>query len=333
MIIPTFSLFQVLKHGNRLEILCIIGLLIQITEQSKLHVIMANTTEEVYTSLSSAGPIYIVIFVFVIVAHIVIIYAISKRNRLAQKRYYIVASISACDCCGCLFILIRYIRSNIYGYVLKDITFSVFTGVIAASLRASLLCTCLLTFDRYIAVSLALRYHEVITNARIFKAISSFFVLSLLLLLVPYFGELKYDGVGMVAMNSILNLIISIFILSMAIYTIKIRRKHIMNMRSRSLQFGVEAEKLNLLESLKGSIHDVMRLNVLTVIFIFLTVIFALLTLSFDEEIFIKLRNITISLYIVSNPIVYISVLSELRAEIKKLFCGNNRINIERGDP
>ena len=293
---------------------------------------MVNTTEVVDSSSRSTDIIFIVILIFVIVVLIVIIYAISTRNRLANNRYYIVASISTCDCCMCLFILIVCIRYKLYGYLVTDITFYVLSGVITASLRASLLCTCLLSFDRYIAVSRSLRYHQVITTARIFKAISSFLVFSLFILLVSHFGELKYDGVGMVAMNSILNLIISTFILSIAAYTIKIRKEHIIDMRSGSLQFGVEAEKLNILESLKGSIHDVMRLNILTVIFILLTVIFSILTVSFDEEIFIKMRNLAVSFYIVSNPMVYISVLSELRAEIKKMFCGNNRINIERRD-
>ena len=65
----------------------------------------------------------------------------------------------------------------------------------------------------------------------------------------------------MIAMNIIHNFVISKFILSIAGYTIKILKRHIVNMSrfnflastpncKLSLQFGVEAEKLNLLESL-----------------------------------------------------------------------------------
>ena len=295
---------------------------------------MVNTTEVVYTaSKKSTDTIFIVICLFVILVHIAIIYAISTRNRLAKNRYYIVASISTSDCCGCLFLLIWYIRSKVYGHFVTDITLHVLSGLITASLRVSLLCTCMLSFDRYIAVSRPLRYHHFITAARIFKAISSFFVLSLLLLLVSQLGIPKHNGIEIVAINVFSILVTSTFILSIAGYTIKMRKRHIANIRSRNLQFGTEAEKLNLLKSLKGSLHDVMRLNVLTVIFILLIGIFSLLTLSFDEEIFKRMRALAFSLYVLSNPIIYISVLSELRAEIKKMFCGNNRVNVELTDP
>ena len=68
--------------------LCIIGLFIHVTEESKFHVTMVNTTEVVDSSSRSTDTICIVIFVFILVVHTVIIYAISKRNRLAKKRYY-----------------------------------------------------------------------------------------------------------------------------------------------------------------------------------------------------------------------------------------------------
>ena len=294
---------------------------------------MVNTAKIIFTWNKSLDAIIIETLLFVIAVHIAIIYVISTRNRLAEIRSYIVSSISTCGCCTCLFILIWYIRSKVYGNFVEDITFYVIAGVIAASLRVSLLSTCMLSFDRYIAVSRPLRYHQIITTSRLFKAISSFLVLSLLLLLVCNFGEPNNNGIRIVAINIIHILVTSIFIIYIAGYTIKIRKEHIVNMRSRSLQFGVEAEKLNILQALKGSIYDVMRLNILTVIFILLIAIFSIITLSRDEEIFMKMRSLSMLLYIVSNPIIYISVLSELRAEIKKLFCGNNGVNIERGDP
>ena len=290
---------------------------------------MVNTTEGMNTvTKNSTDTIYIVIVLFVILVHIAILYAISTRNRLAQNRYYILASISTSDCCGCLFLLIWYVRSKVYGYFLTDITSHVLSEIIASLLRLSLLCTCLISFDRYIAVSRPLRYHQIMNTSIIIKAISSFLVFSLFLFIASHLGEPKHNGIGIIAMNIIHNLLISIFILCIACYTIKIRKEHIANMRSRSLQFGAEAERLNLLESVKGSIYDVMRLNISTVIFILLIAIFSIHTLSLHEEI-----HFSMSLYIVSNPVTYISVLSELRAEMKMMFCGNIRVNIERTAP
>ena len=286
---------------------------------------MVNTIEVSYQAgVVHTATLFIVIFSFVIVVHTAIIYVIIRRNRLTKKRYYIVASISTCHCCQCLFILIWCIHSKGYGYFVKDITSSVLEGVITASFRVSLFCTCLLNFDRYIAVSSALRYQEIITKKRIFKAIFSYLVLSLFLLLVLQFGIPKHNGIGIVVINVFHMLVTSIFILYIAAYSITIRKRHIASIRSTRLQFEIEAEKLNLLKSIKGSVHDVMRLNILTVIFILLIAIFSLLALSLDEEILIRMKGLSLLLYIVSNPIIYISVLSELRGEIKKIFFVEN---------
>ena len=51
-----------------------------------------------------------VICLFAMLAHIAILSTIYKRNNLASKRYRIVANISACDCCYCLFALIMIVR-------------------------------------------------------------------------------------------------------------------------------------------------------------------------------------------------------------------------------
>ena len=50
-------------------------------------------------------------------------------------------------------------------------------------------------------------------------------------------------------------------------------------------QFGVDSEKLNLLQSLKASsLHDVMKLNILTVFVIVLLGLFSVLTGLVNEE-------------------------------------------------
>ena len=280
-----------------------------------------------------------VIFSFTMVAHIAIISTIFKRNKLASKRYLIVANISASDCCYCLFALIMVVRSSVDGYIIRDMTYHVLSGLILTSFRVSLLCTCLLSFDRYIAVSRALRYNQMITTTRIFKCVSSFWVLSLLIVLASQFEKPKHIltltySIGSVVLNVIHILVSSIFIISVAGYAITIRKKHITDIKSRRSRFGVEAEKLNLLQSLKCSIHDVMKLNIFTVIVILLIAISSFLLLSVRVVSFLRLRNLAFSIYVVSNPVIYISVLSELRSEIKYFLCRTGRVsNDERIDP
>ena len=294
---------------------------------------MDNETEVSYPADAvPTATVYIVILLFVIVVHIAIIYVILKRTCLAKKRLYIVASISTFDCFGSLFILIWYIQTKGQGYFDKDISSYVLPGVITSLFRVSLFCTCLLSLDRFIAVSRPLRYPQIVTTERIFKAIFSYLALSLFLLLISQFIP-EHNAIGILGITIFHILVTSMFILFLAGYTIKIRKRHIASLRARRLQSGVQAEKLSLLKAVKGSLHDVMLLNILTVIFIILIGIFSLLTLLLDEEMFIRMRALTFSLYVVSNPIIYISVLRELRVEIKKIFCRNNRVNVGRTDP
>ena len=300
---------------------------------------MVNTTEVVYTARKSFITIYMVIFSFTMVAHIAIISTIFNRNKLSSKRYLIVANISASDCCYCLFALIMLVRSIVDGYVIRDVTYHVLMGFIITSFRVSLLCTCLLTFDRYIAVSQALRYNQIVTTTRIFKCVSSFWVLSLLIVLASHFEKPRHIltltySIGSVTLNVIHILVSSIFILSVAGYAITIRKKHITDIKSLRSRFGAEAEKLNLLQSLKRSIHDVMKLNIFTVIVILLIAISSFLLLSVEVVSFLRMRNLAFLIYVVSNPVIYISAIRELRSEMKCFLCGTGRVsNDDRRDP
>ena len=153
---------------------------------------MANATFSGYIPTNKGTCVIVIMtIIFVIFAHITIITAIIKRNALAEQRYYIVANISASDCCCCLVALIFFIRNRIDGHYSADISNLLLSKVVTASFRVSLLCTCLLSFDRYIAISRALRYQQIITTERILKGISCFWVLSLLLILVSYLKKGK----------------------------------------------------------------------------------------------------------------------------------------------
>ena len=91
---------------------------------------MVNTTEEWFIQQEKRMiTIYMVILSFAMIAHILIIFTIYKRNKLARKRYRIVANISASDCCYCLFTLIVVIRSKVDGYIVIDMTYHVLIGL------------------------------------------------------------------------------------------------------------------------------------------------------------------------------------------------------------
>ena len=145
-------------------------------------------------------------------------------------------------------ILICCIRFIIDGYFIADTANYLLIRLAIAAFRVSLFCTCLLSFDRYIAVSCALRYHQIVTRERLSKGISCFWVLSLLLIPVSFVLKERSkvisffkDGIGIAALNITLIFVTSIIILFVAAYSIIIRKKHIAIIKSRTAQSGVDA--------------------------------------------------------------------------------------------
>ena len=103
--------------------------------------------------------IYLVLLLPTIALHSIIITLITKNNLLSTKRYYIIASISLSDSCYCIFSLPMVIRVLSVGYMHNDVIQEILSTLVFGSFLTSLMCTCLLTIDRYVAVAYPLRYN------------------------------------------------------------------------------------------------------------------------------------------------------------------------------
>ena len=114
------------------------------------------------------------------------------------------------------------------------------------------------------------------------------------------------------------------FLLACALYIKRIRNRHENVITKRRRYFGVEEEKLHILQRLRKSVVGMWRLNMTTALTVFFVSLFSAMwkygALKGNPVVF-QLRNIAYLFYLTSNPILYVLVSCDLRKEYRKLFC------------
>ena len=227
------------------------------------------------SQINRSPTVFLMLVVPTVTLHLTIITLILKKNRLRRENHlFIIANIITCDLSHCFFSLIRSIRILTLEYRRDDFLFAdivTFFGI--TSFVTSMLCTSLLSMDCYIAVSYGLRYNQIVTKRRIALVIICIWTLSMLMVITckvleKRFIDTPYRFIDMMLIFVYIG--VTIFTLSVALYTINMRKKHAVAIKSRNVRFGIEAERRDMLQRLKKSIIDVMKLNVLTVIFMLL---------------------------------------------------------------
>ena len=280
----------------------------------------------------NSGPIvYVTLIVPTITFHLTIITLIFKKNRLRRENHlFIIANITTCDLSYCLFSLILAIRALALDHFRDDVLREVLRFFAIMSFGTSMLCTSLLTMDRYIAVSCGLRYNQIVTKRRIVIGIICIWTFSMLMTLTWKFLEKLFnDTPGRIGSMMLLcvYIVLTIVTLSVALHTLNMRNKHAADIKSRNVRFGIEAERRDMLQRLKKSIIDVMKLNVLTVIFILVLCILEVLKTWYDEKTFKLAIVVVLLLYSCTNPFVYILTQRKLRVEVKRLICRTGRVD------
>ena len=185
-----------------------------------------------------------------------------------------------------------------------------------------------LTVDRYVAVKYALRYQNIVTIARLFVLLTSIWLSSVILAVTPQLIVLSSSNADLTAdfyekcIHMPLYLIISVVSVLLSFWIRRIRDQHVADIKKRNHYFGVEAEKLNVLQNLATAVWDVIKLNFvnafLMVLANVLTIVHAYCFNGQNVTIFAML-GLTRSLYALSNPIVYALTMTELKQQYVKL--------------
>ena len=112
----------------------------------------------------------------------------------------------------------------------------------------------------------------------------------------------------------------SIILIYSAFLIRHIRNSHLAVIKKRSMYFGVEREKLNVLQNLRMAVLDVIKLNLITATLIIICNIFIVFYFVPHYELIGHVSILIGGIYLCSNPIVYILSMTELKQKYKKLF-------------
>lgn len=255
-------------------------------------------------------------FPLTMILHLTNILMMLVKKKLRKPKYILLMSLSISDFIVMVVVTFQLLFSidNVFFYTARKFFSTV-----------SILSTLSLTVDRYVAVVYCLKYQAYVTRVRIIGFIMVIWIWSLLISLIPAVlqrnpGQLELYGDYI---SKPLNFVVCILLLVGSFWIRKVRNVHIDRIKERNVYFGVAGEKLSVLQSLKTSIMDVMKLNIVTAVLI---IVYhstsAISKYFFKQENFLSNSVAAVfgMLYLISNPIVYVLNMSELKQEYKKTY-------------
>ena len=261
------------------------------------------------------GKLSLFVLVAIVSMHICNIVLIIKTKKLHKPSYFLIINLSVGDLIVSVtatvnIILFGYRNESLY--IASDICYNL-----------SIFTTIYISIDRYIAIRFCLKYHLIVTKRRLVYLVTISWIISVILIMLPrfeeptfgikgYYRRLSYDIIhySIVVSSSLILSVLSLHI-------IRIRRKHVKDMRKRSTHFGIVSEKLNMLSKLKESMKDVMKLNIVTIILVLSSNIAKLYNNYFapTNQYATVLKIIIFSIYFISNPFLYAVIMTELRQQ------------------
>ena len=297
---------------------------------------IANTDQpEVQT-----GPleVYLVILVLTLSLHLLVQFCIHKA-RLHNNNYYLIRALSLADS-SCVIFSIFYC---VLGIMKVELVFRglkiIISALMLGSFTTSLLITIMIVSDRWIAMEYALRYHSIVTKQRIARLILVSSLISvtihIVLLLPPTTGFRNNQNFlvnpYVMIFSGVTRLLTCVLILILVTLTIRIRNRNEANIQNIVNFHGTEAERLDTIQRLTRSIKDVLKLNIWTCVFLVPLSTVSILrafqpfqTLEFG--LFIALSNL---LYLISNPIVYLTCFTQIRQYWYRALFVRNTIDVE----
>jgi hypothetical protein len=197
--------------------------------------------------------------------------------------------------------------------------------LIALCYTASMLSTLGITIDKYISVQYSLRYNTIVTTRRVRIAAASVWILSTgLAVLISLVEVVAGDSIYFHIPHSIVRFLFCFIFLVCSLHVRNVRNRHEEAIRKQRRYFGVQAEQMDMLQHVRTSVVDIIRLNVTTAVTVFLGTLLMLMWsygfLKGSSHVFISVKVVYV-FYLCSNPVLYIMVTKKLREEYRKVFC------------
>ena len=266
--------------------------------------------------ISERSIFNLIIFPSIILLHFSNNVLILRNKSLHKTIYYLLVNLSVSDIMLCVTVFLTNL--NLHHNIYLEISY-------ATCYTASVISTVAITVDRYVAVVHCLHYRDIATKRRMLVAIVLIWTLSLLLSVLP--SIITQDHAYRLFVRDCIHcpvyLMCSVFLVCSSLLIQYVRNKHVVAIKKRKVYFGIEDERLGILQNLKLAVMEVIRLNFVTALLVFVGNILDVVDKYYWKGANVPLFVATIvfkASYMMSNPIVYILTMTELKVQYRKIF-------------
>ena len=267
------------------------------------------------------------------VPNAIIFALIIRKRQLRQVRFYIIANLTICDSTSLVLISVIVLKDALYDTPGITGNFNLWAmTVLLCTYLDSLTTTAFLAIDRYTAVKHGIRYHEILTRKKAIVILVLLWVLSVITSLLPLISVstlFDYFRSRFITLTTV-RIIVGTLLILASNHTSKIRKQHIAEILKRERNFGVEREKLDLLQRTKISLKDAFKLYIATIIVMLLDLAVGIFELTVTQ-IFPEIHAFVFILTHAVDIIVLALTQRDIRRELKHvcfICCQQNRVQI-----
>ena len=180
-----------------------------------------------------------------------------------------------------------------------------------------------------------LRYHNIATRQRLIMLV--FFVwcftacVSILSKIPFLFDQTSVHLLTIidVILHRVFDIVALILLIVASLYVLRVRRRHMEEIRKRRRYFGLHGEELHVLKSMAVSIREIFKLNIFTALLVITEAVCRLLNLFCVPGVYKYWFRIPGFIFFMSNPFVYMCVMKELRNHYLRLLKCKRQRQIE----
>ena len=273
-----------------------------------------------------AVVIYLIASVTAAIANIAIIVLICRKRQLRCVRFYIIANFSVADILtsfsGCINVIVALASYEaLHAKEGAAEGSKILLSIALCTMVNSLLTTALLAIDRYIAVKFSLRYESIMTKNKLFVTLGIIWAVSVAIAGVAFINTPNFFDykVHMFIILTTLRIFVGTLLINISKYASAVATRHLNTINKRRQYFGIEKEKKDRLERVKGTLKDSFKLYVVTIFIMVILTVIGILEIVLSKN-YSEIKILLAALRQFVELTVILLTQREIRLHLKHLF-------------
>ena len=273
-----------------------------------------------------AVAIYLITSVTATIANVAIIVLICRKRQLRCVRFYIIANFSVADILtsfsGCINVIVALAAYEaLHAKEVAAEGNKILLSITLCTMVNSLLTTALLAIDRYIAVKFSLRYESIMTKNKLFVTLGIIWAVSVAIAGVAFINTPNFFDykVHMFIILTTLRIFVGTLLINISKYASAVATRHLNTINKRRQYFGIEKEKKDRLERVKGTLKDSFKLYVVTIFIMVILTVIGILEIVLSKN-YSEIKILLAALRQFVELTVILLTQREIRLDLKHLF-------------